>query len=321
MSAAGFRPHPLLRGAHAQTIYPFCIRSRRPPPWEGERLELPDGDFLDLCHLGSGSGPVVCLFHGLEGCVSSHYVPGLARALVARGLRVTFMHFRGCSGEPNRLTRAYHSGDTGDIAALLAALRERHGATPLMAVGFSLGGNALLKYLGETGTRAPLERAVAVSPPFRLAVAANRIDSGLSRLYQWFLLRRMKASTRARARYQGTLPADLERMERARTFRAFDDAVTAPLHGFRDADDYYGRSSAALWLAGIEAPTLVLHARDDPFLGPQGVPSGHGAGPGVRLEISARGGHVGFMERGPLGIPARWLERRIPDWLGAAHRE
>lgn len=321
MSRAAFRPHPLLRGAHAQTTYPFCIHSRRSPPWEHERLELPDGDFLDLCHLGTGSGPVVCLFHGLEGCVSSHYIPGLARALVARGLRVTFMHFRGCSGEPNRRARAYHSGETGDIATLVSTLRERHRETPLLAAGFSLGGNALLKYLGESGTGAGLDRAVAVSPPFRLAVAASRIDRGYSRIYQWFLLRRMKASTRARAGLLDDLPVDLARMERARSFREFDDAVTAPLHGFRDADDYYGRSSAALWLAGIERPTLVLHARDDPFLGPEGVPTGDGAGPGVRLEISARGGHVGFMECGRLGVPRRWLERRIPQWLDATRPE
>ena len=317
MSAPGFRPHPLLRGAHAQTLYPFFVRSYRRPPWEHERFELPDGDFLDLCHLGGGPGPIVCVFHGLEGCVTSHYVGGLAGALVERGLRVTFMHFRGCSGEPNRQPRAYHSGETGDIAALLSTLRGRHGDIPLMAVGFSLGGNALLKYLGERGSAALLDRAVAVSPPFRLAVAANRINRGLSRIYRTFLLRRMKHSTRARARHLGDLPVDFERMAAARTFREFDDAVTAPLHGFRDADDYYGRASAALWLAGIEVPTLVLHARDDPFLGPQGVPGGAGVGPGVRLEVSARGGHVGFMAS-RYGLPCRWLERRIPEWLATA---
>lgn len=315
MSPSPFRPHPLLRNAHAQTLFAFLVHDRRPLPWEHERLELPDGDFLDLCHLGPGNGPIVCLFHGLEGCVRSHYVGGLARALAARGFRVTFMHFRGCSGEPNRLPRAYHSGETGDIAHLVAILRQRHGDRPIAATGFSLGGNALLKYLGERGTETPLQAAVAVSPPLRLATAANRIDRGLSRIYQAHLVRRMKISTRARMGRLGTLPVDIELMERSRSFREFDDHVTAPLHGFRDADDYYGRSGSALWLARIEIPTLVLHARDDPFLGPDGVPDAAGVGPGVRFEISEHGGHVGFIAANLAGLPVRWLERRIPAWL------
>lgn len=315
MTTSAFRPHPLLRGAHAQTLFAFLAHRRRPLPWQHERLELPDGDFLDLCHLGPAERPVVSLFHGLEGCVHSHYVGGLASALVAHGFRVTFMHFRGCSGAPNRLPRAYHSGETGDIGYLLEILRQRHDRHPLMAVGFSLGGNALLKYLGERGIDTPLRAAVAVSPPLRLATAANRIDRGLSRIYQAYLMRRMKASSRARLRRLDTLPVDSGRMERSRSFREFDDCVTAPLHGFRDADDYYGRSSAALWLAGIEIPALVLHAFDDPFLGPAGVPDDLGAGPGVRFELSRHGGHVGFITRDRFGLPARWLTRRIPQWL------
>ncbi len=321
MTVPAFRPHPLLRGAHAQTLFAFLVHERRPLPWQRERLELPDGDFLDLCHLGPADAPVVCLFHGLEGCVRSHYVAGLANALVAHGFRVTFMHFRGCSGEPNRLPRAYHSGETGDIGYLLETLRQRHDRHPLLAVGFSLGGNALLKYLGERGTNTPLHAAVAVSPPFRLATSANRIDRGLSRLYQAYLLRRMKASARARMRRLGALPVAPECMEHARSFREFDDRVTAPLHGFRDADDYYGRSSSALWLADIGIPALILHARDDPFLGPAGVPAGQGAGPGVELATSTHGGHVGFIGCGRSGLPVRWLERRIPEWLSGQCRD
>lgn len=315
MTVSAFRPHPLLRGAHAQTLFAFLAHRHHPLPWQHERLELPDGDFLDLCHLGPAGRPVVCLFHGLEGCVRSHYVGGLASALVAHGFRVTFMHFRGCSGEPNRLPRAYHSGETGDIGHLVEILRQRHERHALLAVGFSLGGNALLKYLGERGGDSPLRAAVAVSPPLRLATAANRIDRGLSCIYQAYLMHRMKASTRARLRRLGTLPVDPQRMEHSRSFREFDDCVTAPLHGFRDADDYYGRSSSALWLAGIEIPTLVLHACDDPFLGPEGIPDGHGAGPGVQFELSRHGGHVGFIGRNRFGLPVRWLERRIPPWL------
>jgi len=310
-----FRPHPLLRGAHIQTLFPFFLRRRRRPPWQRERLELPDGDFIDLCHLGTGSGARVCLFHGLEGCVDSHYIGGLATRLVDCGMRVTFMHFRGCSGTPNRLARAYHSGDTGDIAHLAATLQQRESGTALGAVGFSLGANALLKYLAERGRDAAFAAAVAVSPPFRLAVAAGRINTGLSRLYQHYLLDRMKRSTRARARARGGLPIDRAQMERCHTFRAFDDCVTAPLHGFRDVDDYYSMSSCAAWLCRVERPTLVLHARDDPFLGREGVPEPAGVPSNVHLEVSDRGGHVGFIGTDRKGLPVRWLERRTAGWL------
>jgi len=311
----GFRPHPLLAGAHAQTLFPFFWRRHRRPAWQPERLELPDGDFVDLCHLGDGDGPRVCLFHGLEGCVDSHYIGGLARRLARAGLRVTFMHFRGCSGVPNRLARAYHSGDTGDIAGLVGVLKQREPGTPLGAVGFSLGANATLRYLAERGDEAAFAAAVAVSPPMRLAVAASRIDRGFSRLYQAYLLDRMKRSTRARAQRLDGLPVDLDRMEASRSFRAFDDCVTAPLHGFRDVDDYYSRSSAAAWLARVRTPALVLHARDDPFLGPDGVPDPAGLPANVTFEVSGRGGHVGFIGMDRWGLPRRWLEQRIPDWL------
>jgi len=312
-----FRPHPLLRGAHAQTLFPFFVRRRRRLAWQRERLQLPDGDFVDLCHLGTGDGPRVCLFHGLEGCVDSHYIGGLASRLAERGTRVTFMHFRGCSGTPNRLARSYHSGDTGDIAHLADTLRQREPGTAIGAIGFSLGANALLKYLAEHGRGAAFTAAVAVSPPFRLAMAASRINTGLSRLYQHYLLNRMKGSTRARARALGGLPIDHALMERCRTFRTFDDCVTAPLHGFRDVDDYYSMSSCATWLCRVERPALVLHARDDPFLGPDGVPESAGVPSNVHFEVSDRGGHVGFIGRDRNGLPVRWLERRIPDWLAA----
>lgn len=310
-----FHPHPLLRGPHAQTLFPFFARRRTAPAWESERLELPDGDFLDLCHLGPEAGPRVCLFHGLEGCVESHYVGGLARALAGRGMRVTFMHFRGCSGVPNRRPRAYHSGETGDIGRLAATLRQRDGGDRPAAIGFSLGGNALLKYLGERGRHAEFSAAVAVSPPMRLAVAASRINAGFSRCYQWYLLDRMKRSTRARAQALGSLPINLAAMERSVSFREFDDAVTAPLHGFRNVDHYYSAASAAAWMPGIETETLVIHARDDPFLGPGGLPIAAAMPTCVRLEISDHGGHVGFIAANALGWPWRWLEQRIPRWL------
>lgn len=310
-----FRPPLWLRGAHAQTLVPFLFH--RPPalPWKSERLELPDGDFLDLAHLDQGDGCRVCLFHGLEGSIDSHYIGGLAAALQSRGMRVTFMHFRGCSGETNRLARAYHSGDTGDIGHVIDTVARREPETRLGAVGFSLGGNALLKYLGERGASAPLTAAAAVSVPFDLAAAAERIDRGFSRLYQAFLLRRMKRSARASIEHLGHAPFDAERMLHARSFREYDDAVTAPLHGFSDVDDYYRRASSRPWLSRIRIPTLIVHARDDPFVGHKALPKPGETGPGVHLEFTEHGGHVGFLESGRWGRPYRWLNRRLPDWL------
>jgi uncharacterized protein len=315
---APFRPAPWLRGPHAQTLAPFLFALRPALPWREERLELPDGDFVDLAHLDGGDTDArVCLFHGLEGNIRSHYIGGLAAALQARGMAVTLMHMRGCSGEPNRLPRAYHSGDTADMAYLFATLARREPCRALAAVGFSLSGNALLKYLGERGADTGLRRAVAVSVPFDLARAAHRIDQGFSRIYQSYLVRRMKASTHARRARLGDLPIAHERLEGATSFRDFDDAVTAPLHGFAGVDDYYTRSSSRPWLPRIETPTLVLHARDDPFVGPEAVPGADEAGPGVHLEISAHGGHVGFIAADSGLRPYRWLNRRIPDWLEA----
>ena len=315
MSAGTFQPLPLLRGPHAQTLFPYLFLRTPPPPWEPERLELPDGDFVDLCHFGPAAGARACVFHGLEGSIHSHYAGGLVRALLDAGLRVTFMHFRGCSGEPNRLPRAYHSGDTGDIGFLLATLAEREPGTPLGAVGFSLGGNALLKYLGEQGPEAPLTAAVAVSVPFDLDACATRIDQGFSRVYQRHLVDRMKTSTRARGHLLGDLPIDWAAMEGARTFRAFDEHVTAPLHGFAGAADYYRRASSGPWLPRIARPARLVQARDDPFVGPGPVPGPGDVARCVELDVSDRGGHVGFVATGPQGRPVRWLDHRIAGWL------
>jgi len=219
------------------------------------------------------------------------------------------MHFRGCSGEPNRLPRNYHSGDTGDLAFVVERLRQD--SRPMAAIGYSLGGNVLLKYLGERGDAAPFAAAAAVSVPFDLAIAADTLNSGLSRLYQWILVRSLQAKARAKfARIAS--PIDLRDLGQWNDFRTFDDRVTAPLHGFADAADYYRRSSCRPFLAGIATPTLVLHAHDDPFLDPRGIPTAQELGPAVQLELVARGGHVGFV----CALP--WLEGRLLDFIADA---
>ncbi len=308
---SSFRPLCWLRGPHRQTCWPL-LRRHPVPPGRRERLELPDGDFLDLYHVGAGDAPLVLVLHGLEGSLRSHYAGPILQALTARGMAALFMHFRGCSGEPNRLPRSYHSGETGDLAFVLGEMAAR-GRPVAAAVGYSLGGNVLLKYLGEEGADASLQAAVAVSVPFDLAACARRLDRGLSRIYQWHLLRHLRASFRAKF---SRLPCPLEvDVERLRSFWEYDDKVTAPLHGFSGVEEYYERSSCGQYLGGIRTPTLILHARDDPFMYPDSVPGEEALSAAVTLELAAHGGHVGFVA-GRHGLPRYWLEERISRWLG-----
>ncbi len=315
-----FVPAWWCRGPHAQTLWPYLVRRRPRVALRRERLELPDGDFLDLDWTENAreGGPLVLVLHGLEGSSQSQYARGLLAAVAAHGWRGVVMHFRNCSGTPNRLARSYHSGETGDVAYVVEWLRAREAlagtAPPVAAVGYSLGANVLLKWLGERGRAAPLAAAVAVSPPFVLARAAARLERGFSRLYQRALLRRLRASLQPKLAVM-PMPFEAAQLERLKTFRQFDDVVTAPLHGFRDAEDYYTQSSCRPYLRGIAVPTLVLHARDDPFTTEDAIPTAAELSDSVKLELYPRGGHVGFVT-GPLPWRARyWLEERIPAFL------
>ena len=272
---------------------------------------------MDLCWSPGGLGPIVLVLHGLEGSVASPYARGLLAAVHARGWRGVLMHFRGCSGRPNRLDRGYHSGDTGDIGFIVHTLRARFPGVPLAAAGFSLGGNALLKYLGETGHDAGLQAAAAVSVPYVLATGAARLNSGFSRLYQWHLLRqlRSKVTDKFRGREQECLGLSAGQIQRLDDFWKFDDAITARLHGFRDVHDYYARSSSRQYLNGIRVPTLLIHARDDPFMTPAAIPMPAELADCVTLELSEHGGHVGFVSGKLPWRPRYWLDDRIPDYL------
>lgn len=309
---AGFRPAWWLPSPHLQTLWPVLARRPRRLALIRERVELADGDFIDLAACGPESGPGVLVIHGLEGSLNSHYVTPLLSALSAAGCRALFMHLRGCSEEPNRLPRSYHSGASDDLREVLAWLRARERA-PQAAIGFSLGGNLLLKHLGESGADSGLICAVAVSVPFRLEAAVQRMDIGISNIYGRYLLNRLKSSYRRRCRRRAATPvADLERID---SIRDFDDRITAPLNGFADAADYYRRCSAASYVGGIVTPTLILHARDDPFMYPDTVPAPGDLGPGVTLALSERGGHVGFVAGRFPWRPVYWAERRILAWL------
>jgi predicted alpha/beta-fold hydrolase len=286
--------------------------------WRRERWDTPDADFIDVDFAGDPGAPrTLVLFHGLEGSSASHYARALARESQRQGWRLALPHFRGCSGTPNRLPRAYHSGDSAEIDWILRRFgTSRADGQRLHAVGISLGGNALLKWLGERESDAArvLRAAVAVSTPFDLAAAGAALDRGLNRLlYTRHFLATMKRKALAKlADFPGLY--DAARLRAARTLRAFDDIVTAPLHGFRGTDDYWARASSLAWLPRIRLPTLLLNARNDPFFPAaslERVPRGAAE---LLLEFPQAGGHAGFPEAPFPGEPA-WLPRRIFDFL------
>ena len=313
VATGNFTPAWWLPGPHLQTLWPALIRRPRPVRTIRERFELPDGDFVDLDRAGE-SGPIVVILHGLQGSSRSSYVRGLLGAFLQRGWRGVVMHFRGCSGEPNRLPRTYHSGETGDLGHVVRGLRERHPSTPVAAVGFSLGGNVLLKWLAEGGDTAEIAAAAVVSVPFRLAGAADRLDRGFSRVYRHYLTTDLHRAVRRKFRRR-PCPIDLAAMYREKTFRGFDDRVTAPLHGFRDAEHYYAAASCRQYLRGVARPTLIVHALDDPFMTRDVVPDSEELASSIRLEQSEAGGHVGFVEGGAPWTARYWLEDRIPRFL------
>ena len=308
-----FKPAWWCRGPHMQTLWPYLFRRTPRVELRRERLELPDGDFLDLDWTANSHGPIVIVLHGLEGSSDSKYARGLLKAVHERGWRGVVMHFRGCSGEPNRLPRSYHSGETSDLAYVVDLLRQREPETPLFVVGFSLGGNVLLKWLGESGKQVPINAAVAVSVPFLLAESAKRLDQGFSRVYQWGLMRSMRNAV-AEKRRRMKLPLKIEDLSALRTFRDFDEHITAPLHGFAGADDYYRRSSSRQYLRGIQIPTLIIQSCDDPFMTDAVIPQDGELSPAIKLKLYDHGGHVGFVARRHLWNPDYWLEGKILDW-------
>ena len=307
-----FRPPPLLGNGHAQTILPVLLPRRITLPFTRTRLELADGDFLDLDWLRAGHGRLAIIAHGLEGSSSQKYVRGMAATLHAGGWDVLAWNFRGCGGEPNRLLRAYHSGDTADLAAVIAHAAADCGRIAL--VGFSLGGNVTLKYLGEAPPHPAITAAAAISVPLDLASSARALDQRRgNRLYLRRFLVPLIAKIEAKARaFPGKLKTDGIRA--IRSLQEFDDRYTAPLHGFRDAADYWKRASARQFLPRISIPTLILNARNDPFLTADSMPGPEAeANPSLFLEAPESGGHVGFLDLARGVQP--WSERRVAEFL------
>lgn len=314
MDTASFRPAWWCNHPHLQTLWPTFISRTPRLALQRERLELPDGDFVDLDWTPGSSGPIVIVLHGLQGSSQSPYVRRLLHAVHQRGWRGVVLHFRGCSGEPNRLPRAYHSGETGDLAFLVRTLRAHEPRVKIAIVGYSLGGNVLLKWLGEAGPQAAVQAAIGVCVPLSLDVAARRLNRGFSRAYQWALLQSSFRAIRERFRHRPA-PFDLDALRNIRTCWDFDDKVTAPMFGFHDAAHYYEVASARRYLKGIAVKTLIIQSSDDPFMTEAVIPSPHELSPSTELEVYAGAGHVGFVTGRWPWTARYWLDEYIPSRL------
>jgi predicted alpha/beta-fold hydrolase len=303
-----YRAPSWLPGGHLQTIWPALFLRPPPLPLRRERWSAPDGDFIDIDFTdGAPGAPLVLLFHGLEGSSSSHYARALMAAVAARGWSGAVAHFRGCSGEANLAPRFYHSGDAREIDWIVRRMKQRAGGRFYVA-GVSLGGNALLRWLGEEQHQAEIvDVAAAVSAPLDLARGGEALSKGMGRVYTRMFLQTLKPKSLAKlTQFPGLF--DREALLAARDLYEFDNVVTAPLHGYRDTDDYWNRASAKHILHDITVPTLVLNALNDPFLPGRHLP--RSAASCVRLDYPAQGGHVGFAAGGPPGHLA-WLPQRL----------
>lgn len=315
-----FHPSPWLKNRHLQTIWPALPWVRGPKPvLEREWLDLPDGDVVALEWLAENGSdlsdqPLLVILHGLEGSADSPYCRHLMWVAASRGWRAVVLHFRDCGDYRNRLPRRYHAGETNDLRYFLDVLRKRGHTGPMLAAGYSLGGNVLLKYLGESGEDTPLAAAVAVCVPLSLHVSAATLDKGFSRVYQHYLLKRMKEAVTRKFNAE-TAAFDWHRTMAASNFAEFDDAATAPLHGFRNKDDYYDRCSAGNYLDQIETSTLILLALDDPFMAPEAIPPEAKIANCVTIEVNEKGGHVGFIAGGTPWRPRYYLPERIAKYF------
>lgn len=305
-----------LPGGHLQTIYPATFIAKPPVLYRRERWDAPDGDFVDIDFVDGVPGkPFIVLFHGLEGSSNSHYARALMAHIAALGWSGAVPHFRGCSGELNRAPRFYHSGDAQEIDWILqrlSAVRKTRQASKFYAGGVSLGGNALLRWLGESQHQAEIvDAACAISAPLDLARGGAALSQGLNRIYTRMFLQTLKPKCLKKlTQFPGLF--DRETMLRARNLYEFDNVITAPLHGYRDTDDYWHRASAKHVLTDISVPTLVLNAQNDPFLPSEHLP--RMAARCVTLEYPRHGGHAGFAV-GALPGRLNWLPQRMLHFL------
>lgn len=312
-----FRPAWWLSNAHVQTIYSSIHHPLCPTINSTERIDLPDGDFIDLAWSTQGLAsdtPLVVILHGLGGGLQSSYVARFMRAFNQKGWRAMLMHFRGAGTEQNRLPRAYHSGDTADLDYLIKLLNQREPDSKKAIVGVSLGGNVLLKWMGQEQIGS-IDAAVAISVPFVLKQVADRVNVGLSRFYQRHLLGELKEYFAKKIVHYDDPPEAFKKAAECTCFWTFDQEVTAPLYGFNSVHAYYRECSSRQYLRDIKVPTLIIHAEDDPFMTKEVVPTAEELSPCITLEISKKGGHVGFISGSLLGTPVYWLDQHLPEYI------
>ncbi|MCP4957236.1 hydrolase [Photobacterium aquimaris] len=309
-----------LKNPHLQTLLPRFVRRQPLFTPVTQRLTTLDDDFLDIAWTQTptdDSKPLMILFHGLEGSFDSPYANGLLHAAKQQGWLGVMMHFRGCSGELNRQPRGYHSGEINDARFFITWLREQFPLRPLIAVGVSLGGNMLINYLAKYGDDSEIIAAQAISPPLNLASCSTRIQQGFSKVYQRYLLNSMKRTMAKKITlHQHKMPISHQQLDAINTVWQFDQHITAPLHGFIDADDYYQRCSGLTQLNHITTPLRIIHAKDDPFMTESVIPS-QPLPSNIDYNLYQQGGHVGFVS-GSILKPTFWLEHTVPEWF---HRQ
>lgn len=308
-----------LKNPHLQTLVPRFIRKKAlfEPVWQ--TLDTPDGDFLDLAwsedaHSESATKkPIFILFHGLEGCFYSPYANGLMQAFAKDGWLSVMMHFRGCSGKPNNLARAYHSGEVEDARFVLEYLREQFPNRTIVATGISLGGNMLVNYLADYNEDPIVTAATVVSAPLDLAACAQRIEHGFSKIYRRYLVSSLKNSAMKKHHLlKGELGLSYQSIKRVTHLSDFDDLITAPLHGFKNSQDYYEKCSGINKLQQIKVPTQIIHAKDDPFMNESVIPK-FILPDNIDYRLFEQGGHVGFVS-GSILKPEFWLEKALPAY-------
>jgi len=306
-----FKPAWYLKNPHAQTLLANLIHPQ-PPQVSFETVNLPDGDTLEIAR-GTATGPnTVLLLHGLEGSLRSAYAQRLINTLNQQNIPVAFMFFRGCNGKPNNKVRSYHSGETEDLKSVINYLK-KSGSEKIALVGYSLGGNITLKYMGEQQTDDSIVCATAISVPMVLSICAERMNRGFSRIYQYGLMRRLINKVQQKQHLLSAAGMS-DKPESLKTFVEFDNTYTAPSHGFNDAQHYYQSCSSRQFLNDIKKPTLMIHSKDDPFMTEAVLPGENEISEKVTLELSDNGGHVGFIG-GKLMKPEFWLEQRILDFI------
>ena len=305
-----------LSNPHLQTLYPTFFRKPVDIKLTEERLTTPDNDFLDIAYPKDNGGDLVLVFHGLEGSLQSHYIKGMLKALHNAGLYPIFMHFRGCSGEANKATRRYYSAETSDPTFLLETFINRYPGREVYTVGFSLGGNMILKWLNNMGKNSPIKKAVAISVPFDLSNCDKRLQKGLSRIYLKHLLNKLHEGIKLK-HDAGLFPADYDKAINSKTFWEFDEFATAPLHGCEGADDYYAKCSSKFYMKNIETPTLIIQAKDDPFLTSEALPTDGELSSSISLELTNKGGHVGFIAGSNPFEPEYWTEQRTVNFFNS----